>query len=59
VFIGTAIAAMVQGQWSTGGFALIVGALLMPNYAKMRKRAQAAAKAASQRDAHTDYDNPT
>ena len=44
VLIGTAIAAMVQSQWSTGGLALIVGALLLPNYAKRRK---AAAKNAS------------
>ena len=56
VFIGTAIAAMVQGQWSTGGLALIVGALLLPNYAKARKRAQGAAEAAIQRDAHAAHD---
>lgn len=37
-FIGTAIAAAVQGDWSTGGFALLVGALMMPNYAKRAKR---------------------
>ena len=55
-FIGTAIAAMVQGQRSSGGFALIVGALLLPNYAKARKRRQAEAKATSQRDAHTADD---
>lgn len=37
VFIGTAIVAMVQGQWSTGGVALLIGAVILPNYAKRRK----------------------
>ncbi len=34
LFIGTSIAAMVQGEWSTAGFALLIGALILPNYAK-------------------------
>ncbi|HUY05829.1 MAG TPA: hypothetical protein VMU99_01025 [Acidimicrobiales bacterium] len=58
VFIGAAIAAMLQGQWSTGGFVLLIGALLLPNYAKAKKRAQTAANPASQRDARADYDDP-
>jgi hypothetical protein len=38
VFIATSIAAMVQGDWSTAGFALLVGALILPNYAKLKQR---------------------
>lgn len=39
-FIGIAIAATVEGDWSTGGFALLIGALILPNYAKRAKRRQ-------------------
>lgn len=37
VFIATSIAAMVRGDWSTGGVTLIIGALLLPNYSKQRR----------------------
>lgn len=38
VFIGAFIVAIVQGDWSAGGFALFIGALILPNYAKRAKR---------------------
>jgi hypothetical protein len=37
VFIGASIAAMVQGEWSVAGFSLLIGALILPNYAKRSK----------------------
>jgi hypothetical protein len=37
VFIGTSIALTVQGQWGAGGVSLLIGALVLPNYAKRRK----------------------
>ena len=44
------------GSWLRLPLALVVGALLLPNYAKARKRSQGTAKAAIQRDAHTAHD---
>lgn len=37
VFIAATIALAVQGQWGTGGFALIVGAMLLPSAKKWRR----------------------
>jgi len=37
VFIVGSIAAMVQGEWSAGGLSLLIGALILPNYAKRAK----------------------
>lgn len=37
VFIAAAIALAVEGQWGTGGFAFIVGAILLPSAKKWRK----------------------
>jgi len=39
IFILTAIIAATQGAWSTSGIALIIGALILPNFAKHRKAA--------------------
>lgn len=38
VFIVVSITEMVQGQWSAGGLALLIGAFMLPNYAKRAKR---------------------
>jgi hypothetical protein len=38
VFIGVSIAATVHGESAAGGLSLLIGALILPNYAKRAKR---------------------
>ena len=37
VFIGTSVVLTVQGQWGAGGLSLLIGAVILPNYAKRQK----------------------
>jgi hypothetical protein len=39
IFFFAAVICWAQGQWSAGGFALLVGAIVLPNYAKRRRPA--------------------
>lgn len=37
VFILTSVVLTVQGQWGAGGVSLLIGAIILPNYAKRRR----------------------